>query len=225
MKNVIDACADHQVPLVFFDNVYMYGKVKGWMTEETPYHPTSKKGQVRAQIAQMLMEAVEKGRINALIARSADFYGPRAVTTFVDFTVFSYLHQGKTPSWMGSDKYLHSFTYTLDAAKGTALLGIAKDALNQIWHLPTAKPTLTGKEFCALASEGFGVAAKNGTLPPAMVWILGRFMQIMDESYEMLYQYTDDYLFDSSKFDKRFQFTPTPYAEGIRATVADKKAQ
>ncbi len=35
MRNVIDACIVHHAKLVFFDNVYMYGKVNGWMTEET----------------------------------------------------------------------------------------------------------------------------------------------------------------------------------------------
>jgi nucleoside-diphosphate-sugar epimerase len=38
MQNVIDACKEHKAKLVFFDNVYSYGKVEGWMTEETPYH-------------------------------------------------------------------------------------------------------------------------------------------------------------------------------------------
>ncbi len=52
MTNVIDACSETNCNLVFFDNVYMYGRVKGPMTEETPYKPSSKKGEVRAMIAQ-----------------------------------------------------------------------------------------------------------------------------------------------------------------------------
>ena len=35
----------------------------------------------------------------------------------------------------------------------------------------------------------------------------------------MLYQNDSDYLFDSSKFESRFRFAPTPYEEGIRETV------
>ena len=31
MKNVIDACKQNNSKLVFFDNVYSYGKVDGWM--------------------------------------------------------------------------------------------------------------------------------------------------------------------------------------------------
>ena len=78
MQNTLNACAETGVPLVFFDNVYMYGPVNGKMTEETPFNPSSKKGVVRAKIANMLLGAVSRGEVNALIARSADFYGPWA---------------------------------------------------------------------------------------------------------------------------------------------------
>jgi nucleoside-diphosphate-sugar epimerase len=44
MRNVIDACKATGARLVFFDDVYMYGKVDGVMTEETPYRHSSKKG-------------------------------------------------------------------------------------------------------------------------------------------------------------------------------------
>src|SRR5580765_7433373 len=51
MSNTIEACKRAQAQLLFFDNVYMYGKVRGLMTEETPFNPCSKKGEVRARIA------------------------------------------------------------------------------------------------------------------------------------------------------------------------------
>ncbi|MFQ3652008.1 NAD(P)H-binding protein [Chloracidobacterium validum] len=44
MRNVIDACIHHGARLVFFDNVYAYGRVDGLMTEDTPFNPISKKG-------------------------------------------------------------------------------------------------------------------------------------------------------------------------------------
>ena len=35
----------------------------------------------------------------------------------------------------------------------------------------------------------------------------------------MMYQNTNDYLFDSSKFEKHFPLSPTPYERGIAETV------
>jgi nucleoside-diphosphate-sugar epimerase len=75
MRNVLDACKKHRAKFVFFDNVYCYGRVNGWMTESTPVKPASRKGMVRAQIAEMVLDEVKQGNIQALIARSADFYG------------------------------------------------------------------------------------------------------------------------------------------------------
>jgi len=45
MANTIEACKRAKAKLVFFDNVYMYGRVDGPMTEETPFRPCSKKGE------------------------------------------------------------------------------------------------------------------------------------------------------------------------------------
>ena len=49
---------------------------------------------------------------------------------------------------------------------------------------------------------------------------IGWFNPLVGEVYEMLYQNDSPYLFDSSKFERAFSFSGTPYAEGIRATAA-----
>ena len=41
----------------------------------------------------------------------------------------------------------------------------------------------------------------------------------MKELYEMLYQNEYAYVFDSTKFDKAFNFTPTSYQQGIKETI------
>ena len=44
MQNTIDACVAHGTHLVYFDNVYAYGKTDAPMTESTPIRPSSRKG-------------------------------------------------------------------------------------------------------------------------------------------------------------------------------------
>src|SRR6266851_4459947 len=88
MHNAIEACKRAGARLVFFDNVYMYGKVDGLMTEETPFRPCSKKGEIRAQIATTLLNEIQAGNLTALIARAADFYGPRVRTAIPNILVF-----------------------------------------------------------------------------------------------------------------------------------------
>lgn len=82
MQNVINAAKAHNARLIFFDNVYMYGLVNGPMKEDTPYNPTSVKGEVRARIASQLIDEVKAGNMQVTIARAADFYGAESLNSF-----------------------------------------------------------------------------------------------------------------------------------------------
>ncbi len=219
MRNTIDACKENNAKLIFFDNVYMLGKVAGRMTEETPYNPVSKKGEVRAKIATDLMNEVKAGNINAIIARAADFYGPDCKTSILNLLVFDKMAQGKTAQWVIDDKEMHSFTFTPDCGKALLLLSQNENAWNQIWHMPTASPALTGKQIISLAAKIFNVQAKHTVIGKGMIGILGIFMRTMHEMKEMLYQYDSEYIFDSSKFDSAFNFKPTTYQDGFEMTA------
>ncbi len=220
MENVISACKKHKVRLVFFDDIYMLNPEKlNPMTEETEVLPSSRKGKVRAKIAQNVLNEIQSGKLEALIARSADFYGPGINNSVINETVFKNLKNGKKAIWLCSDKFKHNYTFTPDAAKATALLGNTDSAYGQIWHLPTIEP-LTGKEWIEAFATALGVAPKIQVVPRFMVKILGLFSPIMKESVEMLYQYDCDYVFDSSKFETVFNIKPTPLKEAIKQVVA-----
>ncbi len=219
MSNVIEACKRANAKLVFFDNVYMYGRVSGPMTEETAFNPCSRKGEVRARVATMLLNEIEAGGIQALIARSADFYGPRASTSIANILVFDKLAKHATASWLASDAVPHSFTFTPDAARALALLAAKEDAWNQTWHLPTAAAPPTGREFIRMAAEAFGAEPKYRVPGRPMIRLAGWFNPDVRETYEMLYQYDSKYLFDSTKFSEAFGVQPTAYREGIMQTA------
>ncbi len=220
MRNVVAACSAKRARLVFLDNVYAYGRVNGWMTEATPARPSSAKGAIRAEIAAFLEREVDAGRLTALIARAADFYGPHSDRTSMPaILVFSRLAAGKRAQILVDPQALHSYTYTLDAARGIQLLAATPDAFNQVWHLPTARPPVSGATFVELAAGELGVPPKYTVVPAWTVRAAGIFSTLMRELGEMLYQNDSDYLFDSSKFERRFGFTPTTYEDGIRTTA------
>ena len=224
MRATINACIKHNARLVFFDNVYSYDiNAIPHMTEESEYNPPSRKGAVRKQISQMLMDEVKAGKLMALIARSADFYGPGNDKSFANEMVYKNFLKGRRANWFIDADKKHSFTYTPDAAKATALLGNTDDAYNTVWHLPTDKNTITGREFIELFSKEMKVPNKLVVMPMWMVRLAGIFVPVLKEMREMMYQYDRDYFFDSSKFDKRFNFKTTTYQEGVRNTVERDK--
>ena len=220
MANTIGACKRSGAKLIFFDNVYMYGNVSGTMTEETPFKPCSRKGEVRAKIATSLINEWKAGGLTAMIARAADFYGPETPNALPNVLVFEPLIKNQKASWLANDSVPHSYTYTPDAARSLVFLAESESAWNQTWHVATTPNPPTGKEFIAMAAKEFGVASRYRVLRRPMVRLIGWFNPLVGEVYEMLYQNDSPYLFDSSKFQRAFRFSGTSYAEGIRATAA-----
>ena len=218
---MIAACKEFNSKLVFFDNMYMYDPAYlNRMTEETPINPPSKKGKVRAEVAQLIMDEVKAGALTALIARSADFYGPGIKnSSMMNETIIKPLKIGGKANLLGSVGSKHSYTFTPDAGKATALLGNTTDAYNQVWHLPTAPDPFTSAQWTWLIASELGIKPDYQLVNRYMVWILGYFTPIMKELQEMLYQNRKDYIFDSSKFEKRFGMQPTPYHLGIKQVI------
>lgn len=215
MQNLIDATKATGARLIFFDNVYMYGHVRGTMTEETPYNPSSVKGEIRAQIAEKLMVEVKAGNVRASIARAPDFYGAESLNSFYDSMVLAKYAQKAKAMWLGDPASKHSFIYIPDAGRAVYLLGQHPESDNQIWHLPTA-PTLTGNEFIQLAANTFNTKPSYTKVNKLMLQAIGLFNKLIGETAEMYYQYEYDYVFNSDKFQKAFQVQPTSYATGIK---------
>lgn len=221
MRNAIDACKRHGSALVFFDNVYAYGQVDGPMTEETPYNPRSRKGEVRARIATMLMDEVKRGELRGMIVRAADFYGPGAVLSVTHATVTQRLKAKRTPQWLVNAEVVHTFTYTRDAGRTLALLGNTALAYGQVWHALTSKEPLTGEQYVRIACEVAGRPYAVQVIPRWMLFLMGIFVPVVRESVEMLYQFEFDYRFDSSKVERMLGLSATEYREGIDATLKE----
>ncbi|MDX2129864.1 MAG: NAD-dependent epimerase/dehydratase family protein [Chloroherpetonaceae bacterium] len=218
MKNVIDGCKKHRSKLVFFDNVYMYGWVEGKMSEDTPFNPCSKKGEVRAKIATMILDEIKAGNLTALIARSADFFGPNVQNSLLQSMVIDNFKRGKPAQWFCNAEVKHVFTFTPDAAVATALLGNTPSAFQQTWHLPSPEP-ISGKALINIYSKVMQAQPKITIIGPTMTSLLGFFIPILKEFKEMLYQYEHDYLFDSTKFKQSFSFQPVTYEDGVRLSL------
>ncbi|HVN58233.1 MAG TPA: NAD-dependent epimerase/dehydratase family protein [Bacteroidales bacterium] len=221
MKSVIDSCKKHKAKLVFFDNVYMYDKSAiPFMTESSPVNPPSKKGFIRAKLREMVMNEVEKGNLDALIARAADFYGPENRNSVLNIMVADNFRKGKKAQAFGDINKIHTFTYTPDAARATAVLGNTRDAYNQEWHVPTTKEKITTKGWIELVAAEMNKKPDIQVVPVWMIKALGLFVPMMREFPEMLYQNDRDYIFDSTKFENRFGWKATAPAEGIKNLVA-----
>ncbi len=225
LRQVISSCIKHNSKLVFFDNIYMYsGESLLFMTENAAIKPPSKKGEVRKVLREMILEETASNRLTGLIVRAADFYGPENKNSALSIMVADNLMKGKKAQVFGDPGKIHTYTYTPDAAKATAILGNTPDAYQQEWHAPTTKEKLTNIQWIEMIASELGTEPKYQKVPSFMLNIIGLFVPMMKEFPEMLYQYEQDYIFDSSKFENRFGLFATAPQEGIKNLIKSLKS-
>src|SRR6266498_5327789 len=93
---------------VSIENLYMYDSSKP-ITEDSPMRPRSKKGELRARMAEEVMAAHQRGDIRATALRSSDYYGPGVLGSALGERVFGNLVAGKKAQLSGSAVIPHSF--------------------------------------------------------------------------------------------------------------------
>lgn len=223
MKNVIDACKKHQCKLVFFDNTYMYAKTSEPQTEESPFDPAGQKSTVRAKMATMLLDEMNKKSIEAVICRAPEFYGTGKTQSITNTLIFDNIKQGKKLKVPISDNTLRTLIWTPDASRAMALIGNTPDAYNQTWHLPCDDNRLTYKELVNLSSKIYGKQFNYAVIKMWMFKLAGLFNKQAKELQELLPRYKYDNIFISDKFKKRFpDFKVTSYQDGTAEIINEQ---
>ncbi len=217
---LLEGAARTGAAFISAENVYVYGKATAAMTEETPWNPCSRKGELRARLNQALLDAHGAGKVRVALGRGPDFYGPRAAaTTIWGDQVFPAALAGKKANLFGKLNVQHTFIYSDDFARGLVTLGERDDALGQVWHLP-CPPPLTQQQLLELVYQAAGHKPRANVLPTPVTRMLGWFMPIMKELAEMQYQWEQDYVFRHEKFDRAFSPPPpVPHQDAVKLTL------
>jgi nucleoside-diphosphate-sugar epimerase len=188
------------------------------MTEESRIAPRSKKGELRARMASEVMEAHTRGDIQAAALRSSDYFGPGVRGSALGEMVFGNLVNGKKAQIGGSADQPHSFAYIEDVGAAAALLGTRDESSGKIWIAPHA-PARTQAEMIVLACQCLGQEARFAVVSPLMMRLAGLFIPGARASVEMMYEFTEPFVADSSRFRTVFGLAPTPIDVAVRRTV------
>jgi nucleoside-diphosphate-sugar epimerase len=217
-RGVVAAARRVGARYVSLENLYGLGRVTGPMTEQTPMRPCSGKGEVRAAMTEELRALSESGELEVATGRAADYYGPGVVNSAMGSMVFEPMIAGKKVSLVGSADTVHSYAYIEDVGRALAKLGTTDAAFGRVWNLPHA-PALTGRESIRPAFAAAGMPEKVGAIGPLTMRIGALFMPVAKESLEMLYEFTEPFVVDSSAIEREFGMSATPMAEGMKRTV------
>lgn len=225
LDTIMQGAASASAKLVYVDNTYMYGKVVGPMTENTPYNATDGKGKLRGELANKLLQAHKDGTIRATIARGTNFYGPGIVNATLGLKELQGVLNGKKAMWLVRLDMPFSMTYIKDFAKGAVTLGERDEALGRAWHVPTAS-ALTGRQFLEVVFAEAKLPPKIGTYTRPMMQLLAPFNPLIREVVGTLYHYESPYVLDGSAYTRAFgDVTPTLQHPAMHATLEWVRAQ
>jgi nucleoside-diphosphate-sugar epimerase len=219
-ENILGAAVSAKAKLVIGDNLYMYDNVAGPIHEGLPHSATTRKGKARAMVAETMLKAHQDGKTQVTFGRGSDFFGPYATEqSHLGSRVFPALLKGKPVSMIGNIDVPHTLTYIEDFGKALVILGEHEAAFGQAWHVPNA-PTRTKREVLELAARLANKPLKVNIMGSTMLRIGGLFVPAAREVPEMLYQFNQPYIVDSSKFVKAFGDSATPLEQALTQTIA-----
>ncbi len=219
-ENLVAGAGAANAKLVVTDTLYMYGETHGKvMNEATPYAATTRKGQLRAKLARAYLQAHKDGKVRVAIGRAADFFGPRVLNSVLGERVFPAALAHKPVQLLGNVNLPHSYSYMKDVARGLIILGERDESLGRDWLLPVA-PAVTQREMSNMIGKHLGYPLRIQAIPAFLVRLLGIFDTQMREYVEMLYQYAEPQIVDSSAFEHTFGMDATPLDEALRATIS-----
>lgn len=217
-RSIIEGVARSGATLVVAENLYMYGLVSGPMREDTPFAATTRKGRVRAEMAEAVQAAHRAGTLRTTSGRGADFFGPGVRNSALGERVFAAALKGKTASTMGNLDLPHSYTFIDDFGAALVTLGQNEAALGRAWHVPNA-PAMTTREVLNLLFTALGTPPRMSGMGKLMLQLGGLFIPEARESVEMLYEFEHPFIVDSSAFERTFAQRATPLPVAIDATL------
>jgi nucleoside-diphosphate-sugar epimerase len=214
---VVASAIDTGARYVSIENLYMYD-ASTTMCEESPIVPRSRKGKLRARMAEEVMAAHRKGDIRATALRSSDYYGPGVLDSSFGDRVIGSLVTGRKAQVVGSAGLPHSFAYIEDVGRAAATLGTHENANGNIWIAPHA-PARTQGEMVEMACRVLATGPRIAVVSPMMMRLAGLFVPGARASVEMMYEFTQPFVVDSARFQQTYVVEPTPLETGIERTV------
>ncbi|CAI9419936.1 NAD-dependent epimerase/dehydratase family protein [Nocardioides sp. T2.26MG-1] len=204
--------------LVTASCLYGYGPVDGPMVEGMPDAATGTKARIRAGMWADALAAHGAGRLRAVEVRGSDYLGPWITSAHIPQVTPRAL-SGRSVRVFGRADQPHSFTDVRDMGRALAAVAQAPQMWGRVWHAPTNAPRTQAETVADVCRAAGREPVTVRTWPKAMLTVGGRFVPLLRELRETVYQFERPYVLDSSAITRELGLEPTPWAEVCRATA------
>ncbi len=206
--------------VILIGTVYPYGRAQATPArEDHPREPHTFKGRMRKEQEDILLQAHAEGRINATVLRLPDFYGPGVEASLLHRAAVAAV-KGGTADMIGPIDRPHEFVFVPDVGPVVARLIDTPAAFGRVWHLGGAGVT-TQRALVDEMQRQTGRRIALRVAGKTMLRVLGLFNRMIAEMVEMNYLLTAPFIMDDSALQRLVgPIRKTPYAEGVRQTLA-----
>ena len=224
LGHAIEAARVSGARLVFPGNVYNFDAGAARVFSETaPQHPTTRKGQIRVEMEQMLRDAASQDRVRSLVVRAGDFFGPTQPNSWLAQGLVKPGRPIRSITYPGDLSVGHTWAYLPDLAATLVDLAARESELPdfETFHF-RGHWIEEGRELCATIARVCGASEiPVRRFPWWLIQAGAPFVGLFRELLEMRYLWDTPLELDNSKLVAFLgRETHTPLEQALKESLA-----
>jgi nucleoside-diphosphate-sugar epimerase len=225
LDNTVAAARDQRATIVLPGTVYNYGPdAFPLLSEDSPQHPLTRKGAIRVELEQRLLQASREGA-RVLIVRAGDFFGPRAGNNWFSQGLVKPGLPVKAVSVPGERGVGHQWSYLPDVARTMVELLGRRDTLDAFasFHMAghwDADGTQMSDAIRRVVQRRTGTAPRVGAFPWWLLTLAAPFVTTFREMHEMRYLWRTPLRMNNARLVAALGHEPhTPLDAAVEASL------
>ena len=171
--------------LLVAGNVYVYGTAPGPWGPDTPHHPNTRKGRIRATMEVTYANAAIQG-VRTIMLRGGDFIAPKDPRTILNMITLKPLAKGAITAF-GTPTTPRAYAYLPDLARAAVALADIRADLPAFADVPFAGLTLSMADLAAEITAQTGKPLRINRFNWWQIQLLAPFWELARELLEMRY--------------------------------------
>ncbi|MBE1204722.1 NmrA family NAD(P)-binding protein [Aminobacter carboxidus] len=221
-ENVMAACHANGALHMVAGTVYNFGSpMPAEITEDTPQHPSTEKGRIRAKQEELYRREAEAGRVRTVLLRAGDFFGGKGTGSWFDLVIASKFANGVYTA-PGPVELVHAWAYLPDLANSFVALADAGQRLDSYENFNFPGHALTDLEIKAAMERVTGRRLRLASMP---WWVLragSPFVAMWKAIVSMSYLRFEPHRLVSSRLEAVIGEIPhTPLDEAVKGALDD----
>jgi nucleoside-diphosphate-sugar epimerase len=217
---VVEAMGESGKTMLFPGNIYNYAMTDRVVTPELEQNPATPRGAIRVRVEKMLEAAARSGRMQVLVLRAGDYFGPESSGDWFDQAILREAGKGRA-AILGRPGVGHAWAYLPDIARTFEVLARRREELARFETFHFAGHFVTPEEMAAAIVAAAPVPLDARPFPWMVLALLGVVDPIMRSVAKMGYLWQHPMELRDPRLDailgKNFD---TPFQTAVAATVA-----